>query len=1854
MKQASLKQRLRTFTSLALVFTVALGTIQFSVKTAQAASVTYPQFLMTASACTEELSSEYAPASNAIDGLAGTFWHTRYGSNNDNTAHTNPTKVGAVSGHWYQVDLGVSQVVTAIRYLPRQDSANGRITNVRIYVSTNGSNFTEVAANSSWGTATTERTLACTPTAGRYVLMVGAAPASYNTCAEFNVEVEESGRGPVWATAKTANDTVKNVSIGTTPKTYSEAAQTACLDEIRALALSTGTETEIVAAINKAVADFLANPNHYTLAQLQTRIDSVDTLLHSYAIGTTDGTIPQSAYDKYSALLASARVLHANPAALADDIDDMCGALDAAVPAIKSAVLTLTPDLKDGNFGVYNLAVNIDPDAIRFNNLEWTGNTSVAAGLPNQGRQSSIVQINRVKPHAQTYPYESLAKAIQGAMEYKREVSKYFMPLTTPDDLDPLKSNWTFSLVRTLTRTAATANSTKDPLGGNQNIVDFYKSGYDASKWNKIAVPCSIQLQGVKNGVPYKGYFDPEYGYDPPYYTNISMPGSVTVKGVSYNIFNSVSIPQAPNDYNPVGFYRRTFDVPSEWIANKHKVFISFEGVENTFYLYLNGKEVGYHTDSKTTAEFDLTPFLTTDGKNNLLAVKVFRWGSNSWIDDQDYLRLSGIFRDVFLTATPFAHIQDYKVETKFDSDYENATINFRVDAANFTTENLSGYGVVAQLFDKNNVDVLKDRTFKTALNPFNANSEVRVTGSVTVVNPHKWFPDDPYLYTLVLTLFNSDNVAVERVSCPFGFSQVTFRDANDNSDMIRLNGKKIMMRGTNRHDNSPDGGRYVSRARYLDDLLIMKSHNINTIRTSHYPSDPYLYYLADKYGLMIIDEANNESHAVGNSALTADNCKAMAQQRVLNVVERDKNHPSVVMWSLGNESGGGNDWRDIVQALREQGDYSRPVHYEGIADNNVGNTASSRLRNMDVRSRMYASVSESETLGNTSSIGAYVQCEYAHAMGNSVGNLREYMDVYLGTPRSIGGCLWEYADHSAWTKPAASGVLSAESGPYKIVGKIAAASNAGAFETVNGYQTLKPAVQISYANSAGEGGQDIFNQYISGTNSFSLEVWASQTSVAADRIFISKGDSQFNIKTKSTSQLEFFIYSNGWQVATATIGTGTGAISDFTDGKIHHIVGTYNGSTGVLTLYWDGRQVATTTIAAGAARSITTNSFPVSVGRETEKGNASISNLYGARIYSRVLTTAEIGANAYTTAPADASGLLLNADYTNANVAEIPPEIFDYYGNGLYLGVGGDWGEGNHDGHFCADGINVGNRRDVQIDPDMNEIKKVYAPMVFVASNDDLKKGVVKARNEYYAKNLKDFDFVWTLYEDDKALGGGKIDTPSVPPMTNQLVFLNIPTVDVPVPFLGYLPDKPKPGAEYFLKVQACLKADEDWAKAGYPLCEEQFDLGWFVSGEKVKLALTDVPKVEVKTNTGTQLIIGNDDFSVTFNKGASGVTGGTITNYTAKGETLLTAGPRPTFWRALMGNDRVSATNWINADNTMTVSSFGNPVVDYAGRSISFTVTYLLSAVSTSTYVDMIYTVLGTGAIQVTTSMRTTNTNQLYRFGVDMTMPAGFENIDWYARGPIENLNDRMTGSFPSRFQTTVWDNYFAYAMPQDTGTHQDTRFIALTSNKNNMGMMVAATGARLFESNALHFNWRDMNSSSSWNGGKKHPYELKPREETIVSASYGSRGTGGASCGPATLTQYTLQAGNLSYSYTIVPFKKASDDLMALSKFYRNTGLSGVYLMSQSTANGVEATLNNTTTADTAAANVILAIYNSRGALAYIDNVGYSAVKAGSSEKALFNFNRAEYAGCTFKVFAWESQSLAPMCEMAQGVL
>lgn len=494
---------------------------------------------------------------------------------------------------------------------------------------------------------------------------------------------------------------------------------------------------------------------------------------------------------------------------------------------------------------------------------------------------------------------------------------------------------------------------------------DFFKPEYDVSPWDEIPVPSVWQLQG----------------YGIPIYTNVRYPFPPNP-------------PHIPHDYNPVGSYRRTFEIPETWRGRR--VFIHFAGVESAFYLWLNGKEAGFSKNSMGPAEFEITSFLE-DGENTL-AVEVYRWSDGSYLEDQDMWRFSGIFRDVYLFATPEIHVRDFFVRCRFDDDYRDATLQLTAKVRNYSARTGGAHRLEAVLLDADGAPAGKAPLIATEFGPLEAGEEQILELEALVKAPHHWSPEEPYLYTFLLELKTPSGDTVEVLSCRFGFRDVAIRDAQ-----LLVNGVPVKLKGVNRHEHDPWRGRAITHERMIQDIELLKRFNFNTVRTSHYPSDPKWYELCDRYGIFLIDEANLESHGMGydlNSTLgNRPDWEAAHLDRHTALVERDKNHPSVIIWSLGNEAGSGCNFEAGGRAIRAL-DPTRPIHYERM--NDVA----------DIDSVMYPHLDDLIAEGKKDSSKPFIMCEYAHAMGNAVGNLQEYWEAIETHDRLIGGCIWEWADH--------------------------------------------------------------------------------------------------------------------------------------------------------------------------------------------------------------------------------------------------------------------------------------------------------------------------------------------------------------------------------------------------------------------------------------------------------------------------------------------------------------------------------------------------------------------------------------------------------------------------------------------------------------------------------------------------------------------------------------------------------------------------------------------------------------------------------------------------------------------------
>jgi beta-galactosidase len=549
---------------------------------------------------------------------------------------------------------------------------------------------------------------------------------------------------------------------------------------------------------------------------------------------------------------------------------------------------------------------------------------------------------------------------------------------------------------------------------------DFYKSRVRG--WKQLAVPSNWEMNG----------------YDLPIYKSAKYP------------FRPVNPPFVPQDYNGVGSYQRTFAVPAGW--QNQNVTLHFGGVSSAFKVWVNGKFLGYGEDSCLPSEFNVTPYVQAG--ENVVSVQVMRWSDGSYLEDQDHWRLSGIFREVLLLAEPKLRIADFHWQAKLDKQYKDAVLSIRPRLENLTGNNdISGYLVRAQLFDQTGTAVLPQPLQRTAESIINEpyprldNAKFGLL-ETTIRNPLKWSDEAPNLYTLVLTLTDKTGAVLEAKSCKVGFRSIEFSKANGK---LLINGKLTYLYGVNRHDHHPTKGMAVSRDDIREDVRMLKQFNFNCIRTSHYPNDPYFYDLCDEYGILVIDEANLETHGLGSKLSNDPAWTAAYQERSMRMALRDKNHPSIIFWSLGNESGRGPNHAAMAAWLHDF-DITRPVHYEpamgdphldGYIDPNDPNYPKNHAYRIqvprdqayvDMVSRMYPGLFTAELLANQQNGDnrPIFFCEYAHSMGNATGNMKEFWDIWRRTKRIIGGCIWEFKDQGLLKKDSIGTAFYAYGGDFK------------------------------------------------------------------------------------------------------------------------------------------------------------------------------------------------------------------------------------------------------------------------------------------------------------------------------------------------------------------------------------------------------------------------------------------------------------------------------------------------------------------------------------------------------------------------------------------------------------------------------------------------------------------------------------------------------------------------------------------------------------------------------------------------------------------------------------------------------
>jgi beta-galactosidase len=573
-------------------------------------------------------------------------------------------------------------------------------------------------------------------------------------------------------------------------------------------------------------------------------------------------------------------------------------------------------------------------------------------------------QINRIQMHASSFAFENRNLAMKN--DYEKS-GRYLS----------LNGMWKFNWVD----------------APDKRPVDFYKLDFDDSKWDNFKVPANWEFNGY--GIPI--YLDSDYEFS-----------------------NSPNPPEIPHNFNPVGSYRRKINLPADWSGNK--VYIHVGAFKSAFYIWVNGKFAGYSEDGKLEAEFDITDFVKPG--ENLIAMEGYRFSDGSYLECQDMWRVSGITRDVYLYTRPMIDIWDFKSTASLDSNYKKGLFSVDLELFNNLKNNNEKYYTEVEILDANNKSVYKEkkaitetiekyhdsklilfnyiRWGKKDFQEYTNEMEKKVIHfETTIPGVKQWSAEIPNLYTMLITLMDSKGNAVETIPSKIGFRKIEIKNGQ-----LLVNGKAVLIKGTNRHEHDPLTGQYVTKERMLQDIKIFKENNINTLRTSHYPNSPYMYELCDQYGIYVIDEANVESHGMGYdlNVTLANNPKWLRPhwERNYRMILRDRNHPSIIIWSMGNEAGNGFNFFHVYNAIKAL-DPSRPVHYEQAAFE----------WNSDIVCPMYPSPANIKERSKYDKKRPYILCEYEHVMGNSGGGFKEYIDLFEESDDDNiqGGSIWDFVD---------------------------------------------------------------------------------------------------------------------------------------------------------------------------------------------------------------------------------------------------------------------------------------------------------------------------------------------------------------------------------------------------------------------------------------------------------------------------------------------------------------------------------------------------------------------------------------------------------------------------------------------------------------------------------------------------------------------------------------------------------------------------------------------------------------------------------------------------------------------------
>lgn len=1109
--------------------------------------------------------------------------------------------------------------------------------------------------------------------------------------------------------------------------------------------------------------------------------------------------------------------------------------------------------------------------------------------------------------------------------------------------------------------------------------ADFHQPDFDVSGWKEIPVPSNWQIHGY--GVP--NYTNSEYPFavDPP-----------KVMGEPPAHFTN----HPEERRNPVGSYRRNFTVPDDWKGQP--VHIVFQGVDSAFYLWVNGEKVGYSQDSRTPAEFDITAHLKDGG--NLLAVEVYQHSDGSYLEDQDMWRLSGIFRDVYLWTSPTLDVRDHWLQAGLTADYSKGTLRFSASVANEGKEKAAAK-VKLEVLQPDGATPLHSGECEVEVAGGSSEEVLLAAAPIDGIKP--WSAETPVLYPYVITLSDADGKALAHYAGRTGFRHNEVKDGQ-----FLHNGKPVLFKGVNRHDHHPRTGHYVTEEDMRDDLLQMKRANINAVRCSHYPNDPRFYELCDELGFYVIDEANVETHGMGwgpdANSLAKDPAWAPAHlDRMKNCLERDKNHPCIVMWSMGNESGDGFNFQMVSKWIRER-DPSRPVHYE---------QAQTRPH-VDLFVPMYAPIKGSldycrnEEKKPLEFQRPLIQCEYNHAMGNSSGNLADYWEIFRKERLLQGGFIWDWKDQGLFRRIHALDAVEDRSGKghtsklFGVLSKEEGVFNGGVIVDeaddldLTGAVTLVAEARGNFGGARAQGGGD------------------NNRNESDGYPIVSKGDTSYMLKVNpDATQIEFFVYIDGkWEALHAPLPDGWRS-------GFHIIAGTYDGQR--LAIHLNGKEVATRPCTGAIA----TNDWRVAVGFDTENADRRFDgSIRRAAIYGRALSADEIGF--------DADGALLSFDFTrDAEKPEARP-IYAY---------GGDFNDHPNQKSFCLNGIVLPDGRP---GPQFEEVKKVHQDFHVNAVDLDSPSLKVRIFNERFFTTSGDVRASWKLLKDGVPAAEGTLDLPVIAPRTHA--DLEVPT--------GVSPEA---GSEYVFRVRFDLAEATAWHPAGMPVAWDELALPW---GKRTPPSPADAEgKAAIADGDGAITLSAGKTVAVIDRES------GMLSSWKHDGRELLLSPLRLNFWRPPTNNDEGARLPrelavWRRAGANATATSV--EAKEDGGDAL---VTSAIAIPAGESAATVRWRLHPSGQLSVAVEFAPKGQlPMLPRVGMQCAMAAGIDTLSWFGKGPHENYIDRHSGAWTA-VHTAAGNTLFnRFLDPQEAGNRGEVRWARFLPAAGGDGLRVDATGDSL----------------------------------------------------------------------------------------------------------------------------------------------------------------------------------------------